>query len=108
MWTAVRIRTYPAADAGERVQTAKDRLRRLERGESVAGGLGKRLDVDAAMKAAGFTSRQLKRIALVMSLTKDEFETVLHTNATNAAEIVDKAFDRAARRTIRARNFTPQ
>ena len=39
----------------EKLETAKNRLQRLQRGESVSGGLGKKLDIVAIMKAAGIT-----------------------------------------------------
>ena len=90
-----------AAEAAERAQTAKDRLERIGRGESVAGGLGKPLDVRAALKAAGWTPRKFRRAQLQWSLSEAEFETALAN--TNAAEAVDRAFDREALRVIRAR-----
>ncbi len=43
------------AEAAERVEVAKSRLEKLRRGETVPGGLGKRLDVVRALKAAGLT-----------------------------------------------------
>ena len=39
-----------SAEAAERAATAKDRVERLERGESVSGGLGKRLDFERLMR----------------------------------------------------------
>ena len=93
-----------AADAGEKLETAKDRLQRLQRGESVSGGLGKKFDVVAAMKAAGITPGELRRMRLYGSLTKTEFESLLEpTRMKRRLEAADKAFDREARRIIRAR-----
>ena len=57
-------------------------------------------DVERVFDAAGWTPRKFKRARLRWSLSEAEFETAL-TN-TNAAEAIDKAFDREARRIIRA------
>ena len=53
-----------AADAAERREAARERLVKLKHGESVSGGMGKKLDVNAMLKAAGFTARELKRMQL--------------------------------------------
>ena len=48
-----------AAEAAEKANAAQNRLERLKRGESVAGGFGKPLtreDCEAALKAAGMTA----------------------------------------------------
>jgi hypothetical protein len=93
-----------AADAGEKLETAKDRLQRLQRGESVPGGLGKRLDLPAIIKAAGITPSMLRRMRLFSSMTEAEFEA-LHapTVSKRWIDAVDKVVDREARRIIRAR-----
>ena len=88
-------------EAEENVKTAKDRLERLKRGESVSGGLGKRLDFEAELKAAGFTTRQLRSMRLLGSLTKAEFEQMLV--AVHFADATSKAAERETRRIIRAR-----
>ena len=59
-----------AADAADRYETAKERLAKLKEGESVAGGLGKKLDVVAMMKALGFTPRRMKQMRLMASLSR--------------------------------------
>jgi hypothetical protein len=93
-----------AADAGEKLETAKNRLQRLQRGESVSGGLGKKLDIVAIMKAAGITPGDLRRMRLYGSLTKTEFESLLEpTRMKRRLEAADRVFDREARRIIRAR-----
>jgi hypothetical protein len=93
-----------AADAGEKLETAKSRLQRLQRGESVSGGLGKKLDIVAIMKAAGITLGDLRRMRLYGSLTKREFESLLEpTRMKRRLEAADRVFDREARRIIRAR-----
>ena len=65
------------AEAAERAEAARARLAKLARGEKVDGGLGKRLDIEAMFKAAGFTPSTMRRAELVASLTKAEFETLL-------------------------------
>ena len=92
-----------AAEAGERAQAAKDRLERIRRGESVPGGLGKPFDVRAALKAEGFTERDLRRMRLLASLTEAEMQ---QASAKAGAEVVgaaDRAIEREARRVIRER-----
>jgi hypothetical protein len=93
-----------AAEAGEQIETAKNRLQRLRQGESVSGGLGKRFDVVAAMKAAGITPRMLQRMRLFGSLAPAEFEALFEPAASKRwIEARDKVLDREARRIIRAR-----
>ncbi len=91
------------ATAAERVEVARSRLEKLRRGESVSGGLGKRLDIDvvAILKAAGWTPSDFRHARLLWSLSKAEFETVM--KRTDSSDAVDRAFDREARRIIRAR-----
>jgi len=69
-------------------------------GETVAGGLGKRLDPVAALNAAGFTSADLRRMQLVAeaSLTDAEFEAMVKDRAAD-----DTITERTARGIIRAR-----
>jgi hypothetical protein len=62
------------ADSTEKVKRAKDRLDRLRRGETVSGGLGKRLDTEPLLDQAGFTKRDRRRWRLIDDLTPDEFE----------------------------------
>jgi hypothetical protein len=88
--------------AAEKAEAAKSRLEKIRRGEAVAGGLGKRLDVLATLKAAGFTTREMKRMQLTGSLTDEEFETVLAR--TKASEVIDKVFAREVRRLVRKRS----
>jgi hypothetical protein len=92
------------AKAAEKVEVARSRLEKLKRGESVAGGLGKKLDIVAIMKAAGITSGDLRRMRLYGSLTKTEFESLLEpTRMKRRLEAADRVFDREVRRIIRAR-----
>jgi len=70
----------------------------------VAGGLSKKLDVVATMKAAGFTPRQIKRLALRGSLTEAEFETALERAAAVAPGATDRVMDREVRRVLRQRS----
>jgi hypothetical protein len=93
-----------AADAGEKLETAKDRLQRLSRGESIAGGLGKKLDIAAAMKVAGATPGMLRRMRLFGGLTETEFGSLLEpARMKRRIDAQDRAVEREARRIIRAR-----
>ena len=89
------------ADASEKLEAAKDRLTRLRRGDGVVGSLGKKFDIVAAMKAAGFTQRMIKRAQSLADLAPAEFEVLLER--THAANAVDRALDRELHRLIRAR-----
>jgi hypothetical protein len=91
-----------AAQAAKKAEAAKSRLEKIRRGEAVAGGLGKRLDVGAMLKAAGFTTCEMKRMQLMASLTDEDFKAVLAR--TKPAEATDKAFDREVRRLVRKRS----
>jgi hypothetical protein len=87
--------------AAERRDIAKARLEKIKRGETVAGGLGKRLDLEALLKEAGWTAHDLRRLRLTWSLTKAEFEEALANTKPDVAS--ENAFEREARRIIRAR-----
>jgi hypothetical protein len=90
------------AKAAEKVEVARSKREKLKRGESVAGGLGKKFDVAAAMKAAGFTPSMMRRMRLNGALSEAQFDAaVAHTKASEA---YDKAFEREARRILRARH----
>jgi hypothetical protein len=88
-------------EAGENVQAARDRLERLKRGESVSGGLGKKFDVVAAMKAAGWTPSMMRHARLLASLTEAELKQAISRAHVSGA--VDRAVNREVRRIIRAR-----
>jgi hypothetical protein len=92
-----------AAEAGERAQAAKDRLERIRRGESVPGGLGKPFDARAALKAEGFTERDLRRMRLLASLTEPEMKQASAKTCAEVVDAADRAIEREARRIIRAR-----
>jgi hypothetical protein len=92
------------AKAAEKVEVARSRLEKLKRGESVAGGLGRKLDVVAVMKAAGWTPSMMGRARLLASLTEAEFEALLAPERMKQRiDAGDKATEREARRIIRAR-----
>jgi hypothetical protein len=91
-----------AAEAGERLEATKARLAALERGESIAGGLRKKLDMAAAARAAGLTAKAIRRARLYASLTPVEFETALDRAKT--VEAADRAMTREVRRVLRKRS----
>ena len=101
--TRIAEQAAKAAEAGERAQAAKDRLERIRRGESVPGGLGKPLDVERALKAEGFTERDLRRMRLMASLTKAEFATLCEQTRTKEIDANHKVVEREARRIIQTR-----
>ena len=91
------------AEAAEKVEAAKSRLEKLKRGEDVAGGLGKPFDVRAALKAAGFTERDLRRMRLLASLTEIEMKQASAKTGSEVVGAADRAIEREAHRIIRAR-----
>ena len=101
--TTIAEHAPKAAEAGERAQAAKDRLERIRRGESVPGGLGKPFDVRAALKAEGFTERDLRRMQLLASLTEAEMKQASAKAGAEVVDAADSAIEREARRIIRAR-----
>ncbi len=66
------------AQSAERHEAARDRLNKIRRVETVAGGLGKRVDLRAMLKGM-LTPDQFRRVELWAraSVTEAEFETVL-------------------------------
>jgi hypothetical protein len=106
----IAAHTPLVADAAEHANRAKDRLARLSRDETVSGGLGKRLDFEALLDAAGFTKRDRKRALLLASLTPAEFEMLENENFESKSgrpsrliEAINSLNTRAARKIIRAR-----
>jgi hypothetical protein len=57
-----------AKDAAANAGRAKERLAKIERGEDVAGGLGKPFDFEAGLLAAGFTKRELRNMVHLADL----------------------------------------
>jgi hypothetical protein len=88
--------------ATKSVERAKDRLERLRRGETVCGGLGKRMNMGALFERAGFTKRALRRCRLMADLTPDELEALLN-QIPREIELANNAREREARKMIRAR-----
>jgi hypothetical protein len=88
--------------AAERRDIAKARLEKIKRGETVAGGLGKRIDFEALLNEAGWTSLDFRRARLMKKLTEAEFDEALAN--MKVPEEHDRAFDREARRILRARH----
>jgi hypothetical protein len=99
--TKIAEETPRVADADEKVEAAKSRLEKLKRGESVSGGLGKKFDVVAAMKAAGWTPSMMRHARLLASLTEAELKQAISRAHVSGA--VDRAVNREVRRIIRAR-----
>jgi hypothetical protein len=88
--------------ATEDVERAKDRLARIERGETVSGGLHKRMDIEVVFDEAGVTKRERKRWLLMGSLTSTEFEALADQtwHAKGFFEVIDRPINRAARKII--------
>jgi hypothetical protein len=92
-----------AGAAAEKVEAARERLARLARGESVVGGLGKKLDIVAMMKTEGVTAREMRRMILLTELTEEEVSDV--ARSAGVAEAHDRAIDREVRRLLREKKL---
>jgi hypothetical protein len=94
--------TNAAAKAGH----ARERLAKIERGEDVAGGLGKPVDVEALMLANGFTKRDLRDMERLHELLTElenrgidrEYWDALHRNHKAAGRCADRQTEREVRR----------
>lgn len=95
-----------AREAAEKMEAAKARLEKVRRGEVVAGGLGKRVDLHAMLKAI-LTPEQFRRVKMMSKadLTEAEFESALAASLADhePTRAADRIFDREVRRVIRAR-----
>jgi hypothetical protein len=91
------------AEAAEKVKAAKTRLEKLKRGEDLAGGLGKPFDVERALKAEGFTERDLRRMRLLASLTEAEMKQASAKTGAEVVDAADRAIEREARRIVEPR-----
>jgi hypothetical protein len=97
-----------AADAAEKRDAARERLAKLKRGESVAGGLGKKLDIIAMMKTT-FTPSEIRRMVRYASLGREVFETWLKQALDDRWTAAGNRYlDRDLRRFLRARNSAPR
>ena len=88
-----------AEEVAERIDVATDRVARIERGEPVVGGLGKKLDVLKIMKEAGMTQSDVNHAMRVASLTEEEFASVTPL----LMKTISKADRAAVRRILRQR-----
>ena len=93
-----------AAKSAERREAARERLEKINAGESVAGGLGKRPDLPAMLKSM-VTPDQFKLIELSAkaNLTDAEFETMVAHSVRSGIAAGDKVRARELRWIIRAR-----
>jgi hypothetical protein len=101
--TVIAKEEQRVAQAAEKIEAAKSWLEKLKRGEDVAGGLGKPFDARAALKAEGFTERDLRRMRLLASLTEPEMKQASAKTCAEVVDAADRAIEREARRIIRAR-----
>jgi hypothetical protein len=88
-------------EVAERADAAKERLARLERGEPVVGGIGKKFDIDKIMKEAGIPPSDARHMLEVASLTEDEFKSVV----PSTMKAMEKVERRIVRQILRARGL---
>jgi hypothetical protein len=89
------------ATAAEKVARAKDRIARIERGDDVAGGLGKPMtyeDCEAILLDAGMTKRDIKDAQLFASLPEEILPEIVKVEV----EASQRAGRAATRRAVRA------
>jgi hypothetical protein len=75
-----------AARASEKLEAAKTRLQRLQQGEAVPGGLGKRLDLRALIKAAGPNAERPATRAAAEQPDRGGFRGAARAGADEAAD----------------------
>jgi hypothetical protein len=93
-----------AARAGAEATAAQSRVERIERGESVAGGLGKPMsceDMVAALKAEGWTWRDIQRMERLGDLPRVYLEDVILPEMMKRKRRVENAVVDAAWRKFR-------
>ncbi len=102
--TKIAELTPRVAESAERHEAARDRLAKIRRGEGVAGGLGKRVDLRAMLEGM-LTPDQFRRVELYARahLTEAEHKTMFDQTIGSGIAAMDKVFERALRRIIRAR-----
>jgi hypothetical protein len=66
-------------------------------------GLAKPFDAKRALKAEGFTDRDLRRMRLLASLTEAEMKQASAKTCAEVVDAADRAAEREARRIIRTR-----
>jgi hypothetical protein len=88
-----------AEQANKRAEAAKDRVERLKRGEAVAGGLGKPVDIDQVMREAGITAATLKRIRQMHTIVELGGEAGFEA-LVNEIDKRQRSAETAARRTV--------
>jgi hypothetical protein len=66
-------------------------------------GLAKPFDAERALKAEGFTDRDLRRMRLLASLTEAEMKQASAKTCAEVVDAADRAAEREARRIIRTR-----
>jgi hypothetical protein len=87
------------ADAAENAAKAKDRIARLERGETVEGGLGKPMtaeDAERICRAAGMTASDLRHAQVLAALPEAAIPLIVQA----AVEGSDRAAKRTARKLL--------
>lgn len=97
--------TPAAAQASERVATSRDRIERLRRGDSVAGGLGKPVNVEKMLRAGGWTTGKINRAVELSRLTEAELKTLFANRkiVDRMLDAHDRDFHREARKMLAAR-----
>jgi hypothetical protein len=90
--------------AAANAEAAKSRVKKIEQGEDVEGGLfQKPFDAEALLKEWGWTPRELKRLRLQGNLTEPEFEWMMKNIIDKTIEAGDREWDRWIRRIILVR-----
>jgi len=96
---AVTGATTEMAKADTNAKAARERIARLQRGESVDGGLGKPVDLRKMLLAGGFSERELRRFEQVAELGRiGAFEELLQETHKRIEQS-----ERAALRAVRKR-----
>jgi hypothetical protein len=92
-----------AAQAKQNAEAATDRLAKLARGEEISGGLGRPAEIDAVLRAEGWTKADFRRMSSLGEISVNEFETMLLPRLRQASDraVVNAVWRETARRRLR-------
>jgi hypothetical protein len=93
--------TAEIAKAKESAEAAAERIARIERGEDVAGGLGKSPTMDEILQAAGLTAADRRHCELIASIPEEHFKDYLQESWRLREKLDRRLSTRAARTVLR-------
>ena len=90
-----------ASAAAEEAKTARERLERLDKGETVDGGLNPPVSIYAQLRQAGWTNGKIAETVCMADLSDEGFEKFLEMMSTDR-----ERWEKRHRRTLLRRLFS--